>query len=419
MFLRSKSLVLISTFLTLSLPAYVQAKESAIVIFDGSGSMKAKVDGKTKISIARDMMGSLMKDWNEDVDLGLMVYGHRSKACDDIEMVVPVGKPNPSVLLDAINKIKPKGETPIGAALKLAAENLNFIESPTTVILVSDGEESCKSDPCAVAKELEKAGVNFTAHVIGFDVSDKKKVKAQAQLKCVADSTGGKFFEAKDAEGLKKALAETAKAVAEPVKKPAEEVTESSDVWVDDFERDELGDAYEIKEPDEERLIVSDGQLLMIITKPTKNIVVRKEVISGNFEALVKMNMNLTRSSWAQLSFLAGKNKLELGLYARDYEDVAVYFRKVIKDKKSQIAYVKKLGDRELINREREQEDWYFKLKKKGFKFTAFASMDGKKWAKVGEHTLLKKKGQVSLVVGGGGVEDAILFDDLTIKKLK
>ena len=407
--------------LLLILPSIAFAKDSAIVIFDGSGSMKAKVDGKAKISIAREVMGSLMQDWNEDVDLGLMVYGHRSKACDDIEMVVPVGKPNPTALLEAINSIIPKGETPIGASLKMAAEKLNYVESPTTVILVSDGEESCKSDPCAVAKELEKAGVNFTAHVIGFDVSDKKKAKAQEQLKCIAESTGGKFFEAKDAESLKTALAETAKVVAEPEKKPVEAVVVSGDVWVDDFEREELGDAYEVRDPDEERLIVSDGQLLMITTNPTKNIVVRKEVVSGNFEASVKMNMNLTSKSWAGIHYLVDKKtELQLGIYGYSEQHLYVFFNKIVKGKKNQIKYIGAVGTKKLEYRKRTtEEDWYLKIVKKGFKFRAFASVDGKKWTDIGVHSLLKKKGQIALKVGGGGVEDPILFDDLTIKETK
>ena len=212
---------IISTVLCLFyfIPISAVAIDSAIIIFDGSGSMKKKIDGKPKIEVAREVMGSLMQDWNEDIDLGLMVFGHRTRVCDDIEMVVPVGKPDTLRLLDAINGIVPKGETPIGTSLKMAAEQLNYIESPTTIILVSDGEESCKSDPCAVAEKLEKNGINFTAHVIGFDVSDKKKAKALEQLKCVADMTGGKFFEAKNAEGLKQALLETARTVAET--KPA------------------------------------------------------------------------------------------------------------------------------------------------------------------------------------------------------
>lgn len=92
------------------------AKDSSIVIFDASGSMKKTVDGKSKIDIAREVMGNLVKDWNEDIDLGLMVYGHRSKVCNDIEMVIPVGKPNADKFLAAIKAIKPKGET-LGCSL--------------------------------------------------------------------------------------------------------------------------------------------------------------------------------------------------------------------------------------------------------------------------------------------------------------
>ena len=200
-------------------PTVTVAKDSVIVVFDGSGSMWGQVDGKPKIEIAREVMGTLLQDWNEDIDLGLMVYGHREKgSCADIELVVPVSTPDGKRILNAVNGINPKGKTPISAALKQAAEDLRYTEDTATVILISDGEESCNADPCAVARELEAKGINFTAHVIGFDIKGNKQ--AQAQLKCVADSTGGRFFEAQNTEGLKEALAETAKAVAEPPPPP-------------------------------------------------------------------------------------------------------------------------------------------------------------------------------------------------------
>ena len=212
---------LIAAFLSIAClaPSITLAKDSVIVIFDGSGSMWGKVEGRPKIEIAREVIGTLVQDWNEDIDLGLMVYGHREKgSCADIQMVVPVGAPDTGKILDAVKGVNPKGKTPISASLKQAAEDLRFTEDPATVILISDGEESCGADPCAVAKELEAKGINFTAHVIGFDI--KGNEQAQAQLKCVAESTGGKFFEAQNAEGLKEALAETAKAVAEPTPPP-------------------------------------------------------------------------------------------------------------------------------------------------------------------------------------------------------
>ena len=55
-------------------------------------------------------------------------------------------------------------------AVVAAADSLRYTENAATVILVSDGIETCNPDPCAAAQILAETGVDFTAHVIGFDV---------------------------------------------------------------------------------------------------------------------------------------------------------------------------------------------------------------------------------------------------------
>ena len=193
----------------------LQAKDSAMIVFDGSGSMWGQIQGKHKIEIAREVMGTLVKDWNEDIDLGLMAYGHREKGnCSDIEILQPVSKPDSKKILRIINKLSPKGKTPISQSLKQAAETLRYKEDPATIILISDGEESCKGDPCVVSKELEAKGINFTTHVIGFGV--KNNDKAKQQLRCIADNTGGQFYEAEDAGSLNEALVQVQKEIEDP-----------------------------------------------------------------------------------------------------------------------------------------------------------------------------------------------------------
>ena len=212
-----KALRLILAFFLVNLLwlPFVHAKDSALIIFDGSGSMWGQIEGKHKIEIAREVMGTLVKDWNEDIDLGLMAYGHREKGnCADIEVLFPVGTPDSKKILNIINKLSPKGKTPISQSLKQAAETLRYTEDPATVILISDGEETCNSDPCVVSKELEAKGINFTAHVIGFDV--KGNEKALEQLQCIAENTGGQFYEAEDAEELTKAIVQVQKEVEDP-----------------------------------------------------------------------------------------------------------------------------------------------------------------------------------------------------------
>lgn len=258
-----------SAAVLLALCSSLSAKESAVIVFDGSGSMWGEVDGKPKIEIAREVMGTLLKDWNPDIDLGVMVYGHREKGdCADIELVAPVGKPDVGKVTAAINDITPKGKTPIGASLQKAADALRFTEDPATVILISDGEESCEADPCTVAKELKSKGINFTAHVVGFDIQGNSK--ALEQLKCVADSTGGKFFEAKDAAGLQTALAETAKAVAAKPEPPPAPTSNMKMVTVephgiDDPLPTELGIIYKLT-------LKADESSYFKLAKPIKDV---------------------------------------------------------------------------------------------------------------------------------------------------
>ncbi len=190
---------------------------TSMLILDASGSMWGQIQGRTKIEIAREAVGSMLKTWPRNQQLGLMAYGHRSKGnCADIEVLKAPGVLDAIGMQKAVNALQPKGMTPITASVRMAAEQLKFSEHKATVILVSDGEETCNADPCALGAELEKLGVDFTAHVVGFDLPEGK---ARAQLQCLAKSTGGKYVEARDAAELNKALGQLAQAApATPVK---------------------------------------------------------------------------------------------------------------------------------------------------------------------------------------------------------
>ena len=194
----------------LTLPSTVLAQsddqQQTMLILDASGSMWGQIDGTAKIAIAREVIDGLLDDWDPSVSMGLMAYGHREKGnCGDIETLIPVGAVRKSDIMTAVNALNPKGKTPITASIRRAADILKYSEEKATVILVSDGLETCDADPCALATELEAKGVDFTAHVVGFDV---KKEESQ-QLQCIANNTGGKYFSAASAAELTDALTET------------------------------------------------------------------------------------------------------------------------------------------------------------------------------------------------------------------
>ena len=210
---------LAATFLVASpLVAQAQERERAILVLDGSGSMWGQIDGVSKIEIARGEIAQMLTGWDRNIDLGLMTYGHRTKGdCNDIELVVPPQPLDTGTFQSAVSSISPKGKTPLSTAVRLAAEEMRFTEERATVVLLSDGLETCEADPCALATALEAQGVDFTAHVIGFDISDTEA----KQLSCLAENTGGRFFLAGNSGELTTALAETVQTIAEPAPAPA------------------------------------------------------------------------------------------------------------------------------------------------------------------------------------------------------
>jgi Ca-activated chloride channel family protein len=207
----------IVVFATLLTSVLAADSPKAVIIFDASGSMWGQINGKTKIDIAKETLKNVVNEWNPDVNLGLTVYGHRTKGdCNDIETVIPVGKIDKNKILSVIKGIQPKGKTPIARSLKKVANEIKYTEEKATIILISDGKESCDSDPCGTAKALEKEGIDFVTHVIGFNV-DKTTDK---ELACIASVTGGEYFSPKDATALNEAMKVIAKKVEKVVAKP-------------------------------------------------------------------------------------------------------------------------------------------------------------------------------------------------------
>ena len=169
-----------------------------VLVLDSSGSMKEPAgDGKTKIVAARTALTQVVNKLPENAQVGLRVYGatvfQRSQpgACTDTQLTVPIGTGNRPQLLTAISKYKPFGETPIGYSLQQAAKDLGP-SGQRTIVLVSDGEATCAPEPCAVAKEIAKQGIDLKIDVVGFRVG----AKARSQLQCVAREGRGDYYDA-------------------------------------------------------------------------------------------------------------------------------------------------------------------------------------------------------------------------------
>ena len=216
---------MLAALLVSCMTAAASAADRAIIVLDASGSMWGQIDGTPKLEIARETLRTVLQTVPSDMELGLMAYGHREKgSCDDIELIVPPAAGSASAITAAADSLKFLGKTPLSAAVRQAAEALRYTEEKSTVILITDGIETCEADPCALGTELEQAGIDFTAHVVGFGLSAEEG----REVACLAENTGGKYLQASNAGALKDALAEAVVAPEpapepEPVVEPAPE----------------------------------------------------------------------------------------------------------------------------------------------------------------------------------------------------
>jgi len=178
-----------------------------LLILDASGSMWQKVEGEFKIVVARKVLKDLLGELPADSKVGLIAYGHRKKAdCADIETIVPLAALDKAALGQKIDAIDPKGKTPITDAVKAAFEMVRSKAEATTIVVVSDGLETCGGAPCEAVEEAKKAGLKFVMHVIGFDLSQENV----SELECAAQAGGGLYLSAHNADELADALKKTA-----------------------------------------------------------------------------------------------------------------------------------------------------------------------------------------------------------------
>jgi hypothetical protein len=400
---------------------------NVLFVLDGSGSMWGQVEGKAKIEIARTVMGDMMGKLPADVQAGLMVYGHNRKDdCKDIEVVAPVGSER-SALVQKLGDINPKGKTPLTESVRLAATQFQQYEGAASVVVVSDGKETCEGDPCVAAREATGAGVNLRIHVIGFDVTPEET----AQLTCIAEEGKGKYFSASNAEQLVTALSEVEKEVVAPTPPPpttpAPEPSSSNDIIFEDhFEREELGELWELENPDPERFALIDGTALSVVTEPAANIAILRQPINGDFVATVKVTMKIESSGkYAKLFYKSDDDNWMAVAASHGPSNRYLYFQKNISGKQNTFEYtygaMTALGGRDLGGSSKEPEPWYLQLEKSGRKYTARASVDGSEWADIGTHTVLKMKdARLGFSAGsGGGIENEAAFDDFVVKRLK
>jgi len=210
---------LVSAVASLAMPLVAQESDSAsILIYDASGSMWGQLDGGiSKVEVAREVIGDFFVSRDNSIPLGVIAYGHNRRGdCSDIEVVAHVGINDPVGLSASLNRLNPRGMTPITDSLSLAASMIPPTAESADIILVTDGLETCEADPCALAARLANEGIAIRAHVVGFGLTrEEGEVMA-----CVADATGGLLLTPQTGQELADALRQVAQVAPAPEPEP-------------------------------------------------------------------------------------------------------------------------------------------------------------------------------------------------------
>lgn len=216
---------LLSSFVVTLLSASVASAQSncaddAMIVFDGSGSM-AEMGfndiNEPRIFEARRAMASAIPQIADGRRLGLVIYGpNGADECSGLDMrFAPIPDAAARILAD-VDMLEPTGSTPLTEAVQMAADTLEYKQRPATIVLVTDGKETCGGQPCALAADLAATGKDTTVHVIGFKVratffswEKDEENTVESVSRCLADRTGGTYSSAETVDQLVAALNKT------------------------------------------------------------------------------------------------------------------------------------------------------------------------------------------------------------------
>jgi len=171
-------------------------RDPVVVVLDTSGSMDELTSTDSiRIDAARGAVQALVYPMRRGDLYGLISYpgGASVGGCSNGRIVTRLGALDHDKALSQVRSLSPDGNTPTAPALRHAAAELRAAHHARgTIVLVSDGESNCGGDPCEASRDLRRDGFEVVVNTVGFDISGE----GEAELRCIADATGGRYYPA-------------------------------------------------------------------------------------------------------------------------------------------------------------------------------------------------------------------------------
>ncbi|WMS41955.1 hypothetical protein RDV64_18070 [Acuticoccus sp. MNP-M23] len=179
------------------------------VILDASGSMLQRLDGRRRIEVAREALtGLALHGLPSGSPFALTAFGFRPEACE-LRTVAAFGPLDPGRVVAGVADIEAinRARTPIAASLQDMAERLTAHEGPQTIVLVTDGEETCDGNVPDTIRTLRAQGYDLRVNIVGFAIDDPV---LKATFTHWSKLGGGEYLDAVDAAGLAASLTRSA-----------------------------------------------------------------------------------------------------------------------------------------------------------------------------------------------------------------
>lgn len=182
-------------------------KRNVLVVLDASGSMDLLINGQKKMNLAKQAIRDYVNKASANTNIGLLIYGHKGSnsvadkpvSCATAEIIGQIGTVTPQNIDSILAPIKPTGWTLMGRAINEGTKAFIGKEGQKNeIILVTDGEETCNSNPIGEAQTIKNSATAVTVNIIGFAVDPG----AATSLIQIANAGGGTFALASNGDEL-------------------------------------------------------------------------------------------------------------------------------------------------------------------------------------------------------------------------
>lgn len=187
--------------------------EDAMIVFDASGSMSGNLDTfstipNLRIDEVRKALRRVLPRAARYRKIGLITYGPGAYDQCNVSLELRPRANAARPIMTVVDGLRPAGQTPLTEAVEQAAGVLDDRGEPGTVVVLTDGEETCNGDPCDLGRRLRAENPDLTVHVIGFRLQEDFWLGPQSAMdaQCLAEKTGGTYLNVQGEDDLANAF---------------------------------------------------------------------------------------------------------------------------------------------------------------------------------------------------------------------